>query len=239
MRRTRARRRRPPPKRGPESKTAGGSASSIPAERLLLWQTFTHAPPYGVNRVSHRFECPSHSRTTCRNLTDVPVAGRVCETVSVEAAQGFDYVIVGAGTAGCVLAARLSEDADRTVCLIEAGGRAGNVFASIPGTVGIALSVDALNWRFQSVPQPNLDNRRIPVPRGRGLVGLGLIKRVVYVRGHASDYDDWAAAGVTGWSFREVLPYFTKSEANENFPASVFHARDGPLNFRRITHPNA
>jgi len=159
--------------------------------------------------------------------------------VSSPGAQGFDYVIVGAGTAGCVLAARLSEDADRTVCLIEAGGRAGNVFASIPGTVGIALSVDALNWRFQSMPQPHLDNRRIPVPRGRGLGGSGIINGMVYVRGHPSDYDGWAAAGATGWSFREVLPYFTKSEANENFPASVFHGRDGPLNLRRITHPNA
>lgn len=158
--------------------------------------------------------------------------------MSTEAAQGFDYVIVGAGTAGCVLAARLSEDADRTVCLIEAGGRAGNVFAGIPGTVGIALSIEALNWRFQSVPQPHLNNRSIPVPRGRGLGGSGIINGMVYVRGHPSDYDDWARAGATGWSFREVLPYFTKSEANENFPASVFHGRDGPLNLRRITHPN-
>jgi choline dehydrogenase-like flavoprotein len=159
--------------------------------------------------------------------------------VSAEASQGFDYVVVGAGTAGCVLAARLSEDADRTVCLIEAGGNAGNVFATIPGTVGIALGVEALNWRFQSVPQPQLDNRRIPVPRGRGLGGSGIINGMVYVRGHPGDYDDWARAGATGWSFREVLPYFTRSEANENFPASVFHGRDGPMNLRRITHPNA
>ena len=159
--------------------------------------------------------------------------------MSAQAAQGFDYVVVGAGTAGCVLATRLSEDADRTVCLIEAGGRAGNLSARIPGTVGIALSVEALNWRFQSVPQPQLNNRRIPVPRGRGLGGSGLINGMVYVRGHPSDYDDWAKAGATGWSFREVLPYFTKSEANENFPASAFHGHNGPLNLRRITHPNA
>ena len=153
--------------------------------------------------------------------------------------QGFDYVVVGAGTAGCVLAARLSEDPDRTVCLIEAGGRARHYFAGVPGTVGIALSVDALNWRFQTVPQPHLNDRRIPVPRGRGLGGSGIINGMVYVRGHSSDYDDWANAGATGWSFREVLPYFTRSEHNENFPASAFHGATGPLNLRRITRPNA
>jgi choline dehydrogenase-like flavoprotein len=156
-----------------------------------------------------------------------------------EGEQGFDYVLVGAGTAGCVLAARLSEDRDTSVCLIEAGGRAGNVFASIPGTVGIALSVAELNWRFQSVPQPHLNDRRIPVPRGRGLGGSGIINGMVYVRGHPSDYDGWARAGASGWSFPEVLPYFTRSEHNENFPASAFHGRTGPLNLRRITRPNA
>jgi len=180
-------------------------------------------------------EDPGAPVVTCRPSNN----NRIVKTVSAEGAQGFDYVIVGAGTAGCVLAARLSEDADRTVCLIEAGGRGGNFFASIPGAVGIALGVEALNWRFQSVPQPHLNDRRIPVPRGRGLGGSGIINGMVYVRGHPSDYDDWAKAGATGWSFREVLPYFTKSEANENFPASVFHGRDGPLNLRRITHPNA
>jgi choline dehydrogenase-like flavoprotein len=156
-----------------------------------------------------------------------------------DAGQEFDFLVVGAGTAGCVLAARLSEDPEHTVCLIEAGGSGGNLFARIPGTVGIALSVAALNWRYQSVPQPHLNNRRIPVPRGRGLGGSGIINGMVYVRGHPSDYDEWARAGATGWSFREVLPYFTKSEANENFPESVFHGRSGPLNLRRVTRPNA
>jgi choline dehydrogenase-like flavoprotein len=152
--------------------------------------------------------------------------------------SGFDYVIVGAGTAGCVLAARLSEDRDRSVCLIEAGGSGEHFSVRIPGTVGIALSRDEINWRFQSVPQRELNDRRIPVPRGRGLGGSGLINGMVYVRGHASDYDDWARAGAWGWSFREVLPYFVRSEHNENLPASDFHGRDGPMNLRTAVRPN-
>ena len=96
----------------------------------------------------------------------------------------------------------------------------------------------ALNWRFQSVPQPHLDGRRISLPRGRGLGGSALINGMVYFRGNPRDYDAWAAAGASGWSFREILPYFRRSEHNENFDASVYHGRGGPLNVRSVTHPN-
>ena len=96
----------------------------------------------------------------------------------------------------------------------------------------------ALNWRFQTVPQPQLNGRRIGAPRGRGLGGSALINGMVYFRGNPRDFDDWAAAGATGWSYREVLPYFRRSECNENFGDSPYHGSDGPMNVRLVTHPN-
>jgi choline dehydrogenase len=155
-----------------------------------------------------------------------------------EVAQGFDYVVVGGGTAGCALAARLSEDSRRTVCLLEAGGTGKSVFINIPGTIVMAQRSDSLNWRFQSVPQQQLNGRRISVPRGRGLGGSALINGMVYFRGNPRDYDAWAAAGATGWSYQEVLPYFRKSEHNENFGPDAYHGRDGPMNVRSVTTPN-
>jgi len=151
--------------------------------------------------------------------------------------RGFDYVVVGAGTAGCLLAARLSEDSERSVCLMEAGGAARGAVVDVPGAIVMAQRSAALNWRFATEPQRELEGRRIPVPRGRGLGGSALINGMVYFRGHPSDYDAWARAGAAGWSYREVLPYFCKSEHNENFGAP-FHGREGPLNVRTVTHPN-
>ena len=155
-----------------------------------------------------------------------------------ELAQAFDYVVVGGGTAGCALAARLSEDAGSTVCLLEAGGSGSSVLASVPAALVMAQRSAALNWRFQSVPQPRLSQRRMAIPRGRGLGGSALINGMVYFRGHPHDFDAWAAAGAPGWSYREVLPYFRRSEHNENFGPSLYHGRDGPMNVRTVTHPN-
>lgn len=150
----------------------------------------------------------------------------------------FDYVIVGAGTAGCVLAARLSEDPKIRVGLVEAGPPDRHPFIHVPALVGAAIALPATNWRFMTTPQPRLQNRRIPVPRGRVLGGSGSINGMVYFRGQPSDYDDWAAAGNPGWSWREVLPYFLRSENNPDYPGSSYHGQGGPINVAHIRHPN-
>jgi choline dehydrogenase-like flavoprotein len=155
-----------------------------------------------------------------------------------DVAQGFDHVVVGGGTAGCALAARLSEDSTRTVCLIEAGGSGKSVYVNVPGAIVMAQRNAALNWRFQTVPQPQLNGRRISLPRGRGLGGSALINGMVYFRGNPRDFDAWATTGAAGWSYREVLPYFRRSEHNENFGGSVYHGSDGPMNVRVVTRPN-
>jgi choline dehydrogenase-like flavoprotein len=154
------------------------------------------------------------------------------------AAREFDYLIVGAGTAGCVLAARLSEDPDVQVCLIEAGPRDTHPAIQVPALVGVAISRPTLNWRFMTEPQANLDNRQIPLPRGRVVGGSGSINGMAYFRGNPLDFDDWASAGCKGWSWREVLPYFIRSEHNQDLTDSPYHGHDGPINVRHIKHPN-
>ncbi len=152
--------------------------------------------------------------------------------------ENFDFVIVGAGTAGCVLAARLSEDRNNSVCLIEAGGEDSHLFIQVPAFVAAAIGRPHLNWRFLTAPQAQLNNRRIPVPRGRVLGGSGSINGMVYFRGNPRDFDDWAAMGNRGWSYREVLPYFIRSEANAAFGDSPLHGKDGPIKVAHIAKPN-
>ena len=152
--------------------------------------------------------------------------------------QVFDYVIVGGGTAGCVLAARLSEDRERSVCLIEAGGDGRHRYVDVPGGVSLVQRRPELNWRFLTVPQANLNGRRIGNPRGRGLGGSALINGMVYFRGNRRDFDDWAALGASGWDYAQVLPYFRRTEHNENFGASPWHGSAGEMNVRTVTHPN-
>lgn len=150
----------------------------------------------------------------------------------------FDYIVVGAGSAGAALAARLGEQADRTTCVIEAGGHDTHPFIHVPSFVAAAIGREATNWRFATVPQAGMAGRQIPVPRGRVVGGSGSINGMVYFRGHPTDYDDWADAGAKGWSYAEVLPYFTRTENNEDFPASVFHGRGGPVNVKIVEGPN-
>ena len=150
----------------------------------------------------------------------------------------FDYVIVGAGTAGCVLASRLSEDRASRVALVEAGPLDRHPFIHIPATVGAAIAQPKLNWRFMTAPQANLNGRSIPIPRGHVVGGSGSINGMVYFRGHPTDFDDWAAAGNPGWSYRDVLPYFLRSENNDAYPSSPYHGQGGPMNVTFIKRPN-
>lgn len=149
------------------------------------------------------------------------------------AAGEFDYVIVGAGSAGCTLASRLSEDPDVTVLLIEAGGRDRNMWIHIP--VGYIKTMDMakLNWRFWMQPEAYTYNRPIYMPRGRVLGGTSSINAMLYVRGQKEDYDGWVAQGNNGWSWNEVLPYFCKSENWEGTPAP-WRGKGGPLNTRDL-----
>lgn len=139
----------------------------------------------------------------------------------------WDYIIVGAGSAGCVLANRLSEDPEIKVLLIEAGGRDWNPFIHIPGGLS-KLFGPSVNWRFHTIPQKHLDNREIWYPQGRTLGGSSSINAMIYIRCQKEDYDNWASLGNKGWSYKDVLPYFKKSEDNSR-PADPFHGQGGPL----------
>ena len=143
--------------------------------------------------------------------------------------QDFDYIVVGAGTAGCVLAARLSENPDHRVALLEAGGSERHPFIGIPAGVGAAIMSPKFGWNLWTVPQPALGGRKVPLPRGRVIGGSGSINGMAYYRGPAADFDDWAAMGNPGWSYAELLPYFLRSEHNPEYAGSPYHATGGPM----------
>ncbi|MEM8615665.1 MAG: choline dehydrogenase [Pseudomonadota bacterium] len=142
---------------------------------------------------------------------------------------GYDYVIIGAGSAGCVLANRLSADPAIRVCLIEAGKKDNSLLVRMPAGVGNLIKEEnAYNWGFWTEPQAHMDQRKLWWPRGRGWGGSSSINGMIYIRGHARDYDQWRQTGLRGWGFSEVLPYFKRSECYEG-GATDFHGGDGPL----------
>ena len=150
----------------------------------------------------------------------------------------FDYVIVGGGSAGATLAARLSEDAATTVCLLEAGGRGDGILVRAPAGVVAMLPGHGKinNWAFNTVPQPGLNGRKGYQPRGRALGGSSAINAMLYVRGHSADYDKWADLGCDGWDWESVLPYFKRAENNET-GANEHHGAGGPLHVSRQKSP--
>ena len=143
-------------------------------------------------------------------------------------ASAYDYVIVGGGTAGCVLANRLSADSRNSVLLLEAGPRDRYPWIHIPIGYAKTMFHPIVNWRFYTEPEPHMNGRKIYWPRGRTLGGSSSINGLIYIRGQREDYDEWAALGNPGWSYHDVLPYFRKLEHNVR-GSDAFHGGDGPL----------
>jgi choline dehydrogenase len=142
--------------------------------------------------------------------------------------EQYDYIIVGAGSAGCVLANRLSEDPSKTVLLLEAGPEDNSIWMKIPAGTTKVFRPSAVNWGYFTEPEPNLRGRKIYWPRGKTLGGSSSINGMVYLRGHPEDYDQWARLGNPGWSWNDVVPYFSRSEDQQHGP-SALHGVDGPL----------
>ena len=149
----------------------------------------------------------------------------------------FDYIVIGAGSAGCVLAARLSEDPAISVLLIEAGPRDTSPWIHLPIGYGKTMWSDTLNWCFHTDPDPHMNGRRIYWPRGKTLGGSSAINGLIYIRGQREDYDAWAAAGNAGWGYNDLLPYFLRSERNQR-GSSAFHGGDGPVGVSDIGEPH-
>src|SRR6267378_6809909 len=152
-------------------------------------------------------------------------------------ADTFDFVVVGGGSGGCAVAGRLSEDPNTSVKLLEAGGGCDNWVVTTPGALALMVPSKLNNWAFDTVPQAGLQGRVGYQPRGKGLGGSSAINAMVYIRGHSSDYDQWASLGNDGWSFADVLPYFKRSEDNADFGGD-YHGKGGPLAVNKLRTDN-
>lgn len=149
----------------------------------------------------------------------------------------YDYIIIGAGSSGCVLANRLSENPANRVLLLEAGGKDWHPFIHMPAGLAKLMNVNSINWAYETEPVPLMDGRRMYWPRGKVLGGSSSINAMCYCRGHRKDYDSWAEGGAEGWGFDDVLPFFIKSEDQENGP-SEYHGSGGPLSVQNLRHTN-
>jgi len=150
----------------------------------------------------------------------------------------YDYIIVGAGSAGCVLANRLSEDPQCKVLLLEAGGRDWNPLIHMPAGISKLVNLDSINWAYETQPEAQLNNRRLYWPRGKVLGGSSSINAMCYVRGHRKDYDLWAQLGNPGWSYADLLPYFLRAEGFESRDDDRYHSSRGPLSVSDLDYRN-
>lgn len=155
-----------------------------------------------------------------------------------ESADSFDYIIAGGGSAGCVLANRLSADPAIRVCLIEAGPRDRHWRIKVPVGVVAAINHKQINWHYMSAPQPALGDRPYYIPRGRVLGGSSSINGMAYFRGHPGDFDDWAALAGPGWGYADLLPYFIRSEHNPDYAGSPYHGMGGEMAVSNPPRPN-
>lgn len=151
--------------------------------------------------------------------------------------ESFDYIVVGAGSAGCVLANRLTASGRHRVLLLEAGGQDRNIWIHIPLGYGKLFSNAKVNWLYSTEPEPDLNNRRLIQPRGKVLGGSSSINGLLYVRGQATDYDHWRQLGNAGWSFEDVLPFFRRAEDQER-GADELHGAGGPLAVSNVSEPH-
>ena len=151
--------------------------------------------------------------------------------------ESFDYIVVGAGSAGCVLANRLTASGRHRVLLLEAGGNDRNFWIHVPLGYGKLFNDARFNWLYYSEPEPGLYNRKIIQPRGKVLGGSSSINGLVYIRGQSQDFDHWRQLGNAGWSFEDVLPYFRRSEDQER-GSDAFHGTGGPLEVSDVSEPH-
>src|SRR5262247_3771521 len=172
--------------------------------------------------------CPQDRRQRPCSLGGRPVRGPT---------EAFDYIIVGAGSAGCVLAHRLTASGRHRVLLLEAGGEDRNIWIHIPLGYGKLFANPKVNWLYSSEPEPELNDRRIIQPRGKVLGGSSSINGLLYIRGQHEDFDHWRQLGNAGWSFADVLPYFRRAEDQER-GEDAWHGVGGPLAVSNVSEPH-
>src|ERR1700682_2814803 len=182
---------------------------------------------------------------SCQNLHKSPAletnspanAPGEIESRGARVTDTFDFVVVGGGSGGCAVTSRLSEDPNTSVAILEAGGTGDNWVVTSPGAIILMIGGKVNNWAFDTVPQAGLQGRIGYQPRGKALGGSSAINAMVYIRGHRSDYDQWAALGNPGWSYADVLPYFKRSEDNSELDGE-YHGKGGPLHVTGLRSDN-